>query len=67
MGAKEGRHLRKLTTIPEPGQTSIKISFPRKKLSIVMARLIMSWPISLGVKIYIVGFVLIHYALVEGM
>ena len=49
MGAEEGRHLRKLTTIPEPGQTSIKISFPRKKLSIVMARLIMSWPISLGV------------------
>ena len=32
MGAKEGRHLRKLTTIPEPGQTSIKISFPRKKI-----------------------------------
>ena len=61
MGAEEGRHLRKLTTIPEPGQTSIK------KSSIVMARLVMNWPISLGVKIYIVGFVLIHYALVEGM
>ena len=30
MGAKEGRHLRKLTTIPEPGQTSIKISLPIK-------------------------------------
>ena len=30
MGAKEGRHIKKVTTIPEPGRNSIKISFPIK-------------------------------------